>query len=126
MFKILMFPANGQVSDQAYIINSAGRLCRALFEIVFRDKGWVTLAMQLLDLTKALDRRVWCVVDLVCFVYTCRRLIYLSLCFAYTCRRLIDLSLLCIYMPALDRSLSLPAGITHTPTLWRSSGMYAG
>ena len=47
------------VSDQAYIINSAGRLTRALFEIVFRDKGWVTLAMQLLDLTKALDRRVW-------------------------------------------------------------------
>ena len=25
----------------------------------------------------------------------------------YTCRRLIDLSLLCIYMPAIDRSLSL-------------------
>ena len=27
--------------------------------------------------------------------------------FVYTCRRLIDLSLLCIYMPALDRPLSL-------------------
>ena len=34
------------------------------------------------------------VLDAVCFVYTCRRLIDLSL------------SLLCIYMPAIDRSLS--------------------
>ena len=27
--------------------------------------------------------------------------------FVYTCRRLIDLSLLCIYMPAIDRSLCI-------------------
>jgi activating signal cointegrator complex subunit 3 len=47
------------VSDQAYVINSAARLVRALFEIVFRDKGWVTLAMQLLDLAKAIDKRIW-------------------------------------------------------------------
>ena len=47
------------ISDQAYVINSAGRLVRALFEIVFRDKGWVTLAMQLLDLAKAIDKRRW-------------------------------------------------------------------
>ena len=35
--------------------------------------------------------------DAACFVYTCRRLIDLSLiavCFVYTCRRLIDLSLI--------------------------------
>ena len=42
-----------------------------------------------------------------------------SACFVYTCRRLIDLSLLyCIYMPALDRSLSdctgTPSTITRT------------
>lgn len=47
------------VSDQSYVITSAGRLARALFEIVFRDRGWVTLAMQLLDLNKSIDRRVW-------------------------------------------------------------------
>ena len=29
-----------------------------------------------------------------------------AVCFVYTCRRLIDLCLLCIYMPAIDRSLS--------------------
>ena len=28
-----------------------------------------------------------------------------AVCFVYTCRRLIDLCLLCIYMPAIDRSL---------------------
>ena len=31
------------------------------------------------------------------FVYTCRRLIDLSVCFVYTCRRLIDLSNDCRY-----------------------------
>ena len=39
----------------------------------------------------------WCVLIAVCFVYTCRRLIDLSLS---------DGCLLCIYMPAIDRSLS--------------------
>ena len=29
-----------------------------------------------------------------------------DVCFVYTCRRLIDLSLLSIYMPAIDRPLS--------------------
>ena len=52
------------------------------------------------------------VLEAACIVYTCRRLIDLSLiavdaaCCVYTCRRLIDLSLIaCIYMPAIDRPL---------------------
>ena len=31
--------------------------------------------------------------------------VQMLVCFVYTCRRLLDLSLLCIYMPAIDRSL---------------------
>lgn len=46
------------VSDTAYVVKSAGRVARGLFEIALK-KGWAGLAEQLLNLCKALDRRVW-------------------------------------------------------------------
>ena len=44
-------------------------------------------------------------------------------CFVYTCRRLIDLSLLCIYMPAIDRPLS---DCIYMPAIDRPLSLIAG
>lgn len=42
------------VSDSAYVMQSAGRIARALFEIVLK-KGWTAMAEQLLTLAKVLE-----------------------------------------------------------------------
>eukprot|EP00741_Cyanophora_paradoxa_P020260 tig00021238_g19554.t1 len=46
------------ITDTAYIVQSAGRICRALFEIV-RGRGWTSLTDKLLTLCKCIERRVW-------------------------------------------------------------------
>jgi activating signal cointegrator complex subunit 3 len=46
------------ISDCAYVVQSVGRIVRALFEIAIK-RGWTTLVHRLLDLTKCLDRRLW-------------------------------------------------------------------
>ena len=45
-------------ADCNYVSSNAGRIFRALFEISLR-RGWVTSAVTLLALTKAVDRRLW-------------------------------------------------------------------
>ncbi|KAL7126329.1 hypothetical protein ABFS83_14G178900 [Erythranthe nasuta] len=47
-------------SDMVYITQSAGRLMRALFEIVLK-RGWAQLAEKALRLCKMLGRRMWSV-----------------------------------------------------------------
>ncbi|BHF63398.1 hypothetical protein SprV_0200639000 [Sparganum proliferum] len=46
------------VSDMVFIAQSAGRLMRALFEIVLH-KGWAELADNALTLAKMIERRMW-------------------------------------------------------------------
>eukprot|EP01104_Vermistella_antarctica_P009338 TRINITY_DN238_c1_g1_i2.p1 TRINITY_DN238_c1_g1~~TRINITY_DN238_c1_g1_i2.p1 ORF type:complete len:2228 (-),score=554.58 TRINITY_DN238_c1_g1_i2:294-5987(-) len=46
------------ISDTAYISQNAGRISRALFEIV-RRRGWPTLTGRLLNLCKIIDLRMW-------------------------------------------------------------------
>ncbi|EGD81008.1 ASCC3L1 protein [Salpingoeca rosetta] len=45
-------------SDMVYITQSAGRLMRAIFEIVLR-RGWAQVAGRALTLCKMIDRRMW-------------------------------------------------------------------
>ncbi|MQM18598.1 hypothetical protein Taro_051593 [Colocasia esculenta] len=45
-------------SDMVYITQSAGRLLRALFEIVLR-RGWAQLAEKALNLCKMVNKRMW-------------------------------------------------------------------
>ncbi|KAJ3695012.1 hypothetical protein LUZ60_000389 [Juncus effusus] len=47
-------------SDMVYIRQSAGRLLRALFEIVLK-RGWAQLAEKALNLCKMVDKRMWSV-----------------------------------------------------------------
>ncbi|XP_067928050.1 U5 small nuclear ribonucleoprotein 200 kDa helicase-like [Watersipora subatra] len=46
------------VSDMVYITQSAGRLLRAIFEIVLH-RGWAALAEKVLSLCKMVDKRMW-------------------------------------------------------------------
>ncbi|CAI7778033.1 unnamed protein product [Closterium sp. NIES-53] len=46
------------VSDMVYVTQSAGRLMRALFEIILR-RGWARLAERALNLCKMVSRRMW-------------------------------------------------------------------
>ncbi|KAL6051437.1 U5 small nuclear ribonucleoprotein helicase [Balamuthia mandrillaris] len=46
------------VSDMVYVTQSAGRLMRALFEIVLK-RGWANLAERCLAVCKMVDRRMW-------------------------------------------------------------------
>ncbi|OWB77554.1 hypothetical protein B5S32_g1724 [[Candida] boidinii] len=46
------------MSDMIYVVQSAGRLFRAMYEIALR-KGWARLTRLLLDLTKIIERRLW-------------------------------------------------------------------
>ena len=45
------------VSDMVYITQSAGRLLRAIFEIVLH-RGWASLAEKVLSLCKMVDKRM--------------------------------------------------------------------
>ncbi|KAH7681139.1 RNA helicase protein [Dioscorea alata] len=47
-------------SDMVYIRQSAGRLLRALFEIVLK-RGWAQLAERALNMCKMVDKRMWSV-----------------------------------------------------------------
>ncbi|KAI9253156.1 Sec63 Brl domain-containing protein [Sporodiniella umbellata] len=46
------------VSDSAYVVQNAGRIARALFEIAL-NRQWGSTASVLLDITKAVDKRMW-------------------------------------------------------------------
>jgi len=46
------------VSDMVYVTQSAGRLMRAIFEIVLR-RGWAALAVKSLNVCKMIDKRMW-------------------------------------------------------------------
>jgi activating signal cointegrator complex subunit 3 len=46
------------ISDQNYIVQSAGRIARALFEIALK-RGWTYCAARLLDVCKMIDHRLW-------------------------------------------------------------------
>ncbi len=46
------------VSDMVFITQSAGRIARALFEILIR-RGWAQAAIRALTLAKMIDRRMW-------------------------------------------------------------------
>jgi pre-mRNA-splicing helicase BRR2 len=46
------------LADMVYITQSAGRIMRALFEIVLR-RGWAALADKTLNLCKMIDKRMW-------------------------------------------------------------------
>ena len=46
------------VADMVYVTQSAGRLMRAIFEIVLR-RGWSNLAVKALNLSKMVARRMW-------------------------------------------------------------------
>ncbi|ESO12122.1 hypothetical protein HELRODRAFT_62279, partial [Helobdella robusta] len=46
------------VSDQAYVVQNATRIARALFEIALK-KGWSMAAGRLLKLSKVLEKRLW-------------------------------------------------------------------
>ncbi|SPQ96759.1 Sec63 Brl domain [Plasmodiophora brassicae] len=45
-------------SDTNYVIQSAGRICRALFEIALK-RGWSHLSLRLLAFCKMIDKRMW-------------------------------------------------------------------
>ncbi|GKF11062.1 DExH-box ATP-dependent RNA helicase DExH12-like protein, partial [Tanacetum coccineum] len=47
-------------SDMVFITQSAGRLMRALFEIVLKQ-GWAQLAEKALNLCKMINKRIWSV-----------------------------------------------------------------
>jgi len=46
------------VADSHHVVQSAGRIFRALFELAIK-KGWVTLGHRLLTICKVVDRRLW-------------------------------------------------------------------
>mmetsp|Transcript_62196 Transcript_62196/g.148187 ORF Transcript_62196/g.148187 Transcript_62196/m.148187 type:complete len:2144 (+) Transcript_62196:214-6645(+) len=46
------------MADMVYITQSAGRLFRALYEIVLR-RGWAALTLKCLNLCKMVDKRMW-------------------------------------------------------------------
>lgn len=46
------------VADMLYISKNAPRICRALYEICIR-KGWSSFAYTLLNMSKALEWRIW-------------------------------------------------------------------
>lgn len=46
------------VSDQAYVVQNAARIVRALFDVVLR-KGWSLMAGRLLVFSKVLEQRLW-------------------------------------------------------------------
>ena len=46
------------LADMVYITQSAGRLFRALYEIVLR-RGWAALTLKCLNLCKMVDKRMW-------------------------------------------------------------------
>ena len=46
------------MSDMVYVTQSAGRLIRAIFEIVLH-RGWAQLADKCLALCKMVDKRMW-------------------------------------------------------------------
>jgi activating signal cointegrator complex subunit 3 len=46
------------VSDQAYVVQNASRIVRALFEIALR-KNWPLMAGRLLKLSKVVEKRLW-------------------------------------------------------------------
>lgn len=46
------------MADMTYITQSAGRLMRALYEIVLR-RGWASLTSRTLNLCKMVDKRMW-------------------------------------------------------------------
>ncbi len=46
------------ISDMVYITQSAGRIMRALFEIVLK-RGWAAAALKTLNLCKMIDHRMW-------------------------------------------------------------------
>ena len=46
------------MSDMVFITQSAGRLIRAIFEIVLK-RGWASLAMKCLELCKMVDKKMW-------------------------------------------------------------------
>ncbi|KAK6737851.1 hypothetical protein RB195_020139 [Necator americanus] len=45
-------------SESLYVQQNAGRLCRAMFEIVLR-KGWAQAANAFLTMSKSIEKRVW-------------------------------------------------------------------
>lgn len=46
------------ISDQNYVVTNAGRIARALFEIVLR-KNWSLLAGRVLKFAKTIERQMW-------------------------------------------------------------------
>ena len=46
------------LADMTYVTQSAGRLMRALYEIVLR-RGWASLTLRCLNLCKMIDKRMW-------------------------------------------------------------------
>ncbi|KAJ1353758.1 hypothetical protein KIN20_010473 [Parelaphostrongylus tenuis] len=46
------------ISESLYVQQNAGRLCRAIFEIVLR-KGWAQTANAFLTMSKCIEKRVW-------------------------------------------------------------------
>jgi pre-mRNA-splicing helicase BRR2 len=48
------------ISDMVYITQSAGRIMRALFEIVLK-RGWASAAVKCLNLCKMIDHKMWSV-----------------------------------------------------------------
>ncbi|KAF6036666.1 ASCC3 [Bugula neritina] len=46
------------VSDMSYVAQNAGRIIRALFEIVLR-KGWSVMTGRLLTLSKVIEHQLW-------------------------------------------------------------------
>jgi pre-mRNA-splicing helicase BRR2 len=46
------------MADMTYITQSAGRLMRALYEIVLR-RGWASLTLRTLNFCKMIDKRMW-------------------------------------------------------------------
>jgi len=46
------------VADMVYVTQSAGRLARALFEILLR-RGWLQAALRALNLAKMIEHRMW-------------------------------------------------------------------
>lgn len=46
------------MADMVYVTQSAGRICRALFEIVLK-RGWAAAAIKALNMTKMVAHRMW-------------------------------------------------------------------
>jgi pre-mRNA-splicing helicase BRR2 len=46
------------MADMVFVTQSAGRILRAIFEIVLK-RGWAALAVRCLELCKMVDKRMW-------------------------------------------------------------------